>query len=267
MLITGAASGIGRLMARMALDKGAPAVVIWDVNDEAIKSTVAEYSSLGKGKVFGFHADVSSPESIDKAYAATKVSAGHIGILINCAGIINNNKLFREQTDADIIRTVDINTKGAMFVTLRVVQDMVTRGSGHVCNVTSAAGMLAMPKMSLYTASKWAATGWSESMRLEFEREKSPVKVTTVAPYFIGTGMFDGIKSVFKIRKPEEVAAKTIRAIERNKKIVGIPFSYHFIRIMQGIIPFCIFDPVFGDAFGLYTVMDHFTGRKPKTLT
>ena len=149
-----------------------------------------------------------------------------------------------------------------MFVTLRFIKDMRARGKGHICNITSSAGMLALPKMALYTSSKWAAIGWSESLRIELQREKSPVKVTTIAPYFINTGMFDGIKSFFKIQDPEVVARKSLNAVENNKIYKGIPFSYHFIRLMQGLLPLAIFDPLFGDVCGLYTVMDSFTGRK-----
>nr|MCR5018995.1 SDR family NAD(P)-dependent oxidoreductase [Bacteroidales bacterium] len=214
------------------------------------------------GYVFGFKADISNPASVEEAYKATKAACGDVDILINNAGIITNNKVFAEQTDADINRTFDINTKGAMFVTLRFLKDMRTRGCGHICNVTSSAGMLALPKMSLYASSKWAAIGWSESLCIELEREKSPVKVTTICPYFINTGMFDGIRSFFKIQDPEVVARKTIAAIERNRRYRGIPFSEHFIRLMQGIFPYRIFNFIFGDVCGLYTVMDHFTGRR-----
>ena len=155
VLITGACSGIGKIMARKCLEKGAAKVIIWDINEAAIASTVEELSALGK--VYGHKADISRPESIDLAYEATKAACGDVDILINNAGIITNNKTFAEQTDKDIDRTFDINTKGAMFVTLRYLKDMKARGCGHICNVTSSAGMLALPKMSLYAASKWAA--------------------------------------------------------------------------------------------------------------
>lgn len=260
VLITGGCSGIGKIMARRCLEKKAACVIIWDINEAAIAATVEELSNLGK--VFGHKADISSPASIDTAYEATKATIGDVDILINNAGIITNNKVFSEQTDADINRTFDINTKGAMFVALRYIKDMKARGCGHICNVTSSAGMLALPKMSLYASSKWAAIGWSESVRIELEREKSPVKITTIAPYFINTGMFDGIRSFFKIQDPEVVARKTLSAIERELGYRGIPFSEHFIRLMQGIFPHRLFNFVFGDICGLYTVMDHFTGRK-----
>lgn len=260
ILITGGCSGIGKIMARRCLEKGAAQVIIWDINEAAIASTVEELSALGK--VFGHKADISSPESVDAAYEATKAACGDVDLLINNAGIITNNKTFAEQTDKDIIRTIDINTKGAMFVTLRYIKDMKVRGVGHICNITSSAGMLALPKMALYTSSKWAALGWSESVRIELEREKSPVKITTIAPYFINTGMFDGIHSFFKIQDPEKVAKKALAAVERNCGYRGIPFSSHFIRLMQGIFPYRIFNFLFGDVCGLFTVMDHFTGRK-----
>lgn len=262
VLITGGCSGIGKIMARRCLEKGAKPVIIWDINEEALKATTAELSAGGKGYVFGFKADISNPSSVDEAFSLTRQACGDVDILINNAGIITNNKTFAEQTDADINRTFDINTKGAMFVTLRFLRDMKARGSGHICNVTSSAGMLALPKMSLYASSKWAAIGWSESVRIELEREKSPVKITTIAPYFINTGMFDGIRSFFKIQDPEVVARKTLSAIERDLGYRGIPFSEHFIRLMQGLIPHRLFNFIFGDICGLYTVMDHFTGRK-----
>lgn len=261
VLITGGCSGIGKTMGHIVLEKKAKRLVIWDINEAALHDTVSEFSNLGT--VNGYMADISSPDSIDTAYEATKSECGNIDILINCAGIITNNKTFAEQTDKDIIRTISINTEGAMFLTLRVIKDMKAQNSGHICNITSAAGMLAMPKMAIYTASKWAAIGWSESLRIELQREKSPIRVTTVAPYFINTGMFDGIRSkVFKIQDPTKVARKSIKAIERNRIFKGIPFSFHFIRLMQGIFPFALFDPFFGNLFGLYSVMDHFTGRK-----
>ena len=263
VLITGGCSGIGKIMGRICLEKGARHLVIWDINEKAIAATVQEFGALGS--VSGFRADISDPASVDAAYQATKAGCGDIDILVNCAGIITNNKPFAEQTDADITRTIDINTKGAMFVTLRYIKDMKDRCYGHICNITSSAGMLSLPKMALYAASKWGAIGWSDSVRIELQREKSPIHVTTIAPYFIDTGMFAGIRSFFKIQKPETVARKALRAIEHNRGYKGIPFTQHFIRLMQGIFPVRLFDFVFGDICGLYRVMDHFTGRKPVT--
>lgn len=100
-------------------------------------------------------------------------------------------------------------------------------------------------------------------MRIEMESMKCGVGVTTVAPYYINTGMFQGVQSrFFPILKPEEVARKVFNAIEKNHKFRGIPFSFHIIRFCQAILPFKLFDLLFGEFVELYHAMDNFTGRK-----
>ena len=140
---------------------------------------------------------------------------------------------------------------------------MLERNSGHVCNIASAGGMLGNPRMSVYGASKWGAIGWSDSVRIELQSAKSNVHVTTVAPYYINTGMFDGVKSrIIPILKPEYASRRIIKAIERNTIFCGIPFGIHFIRFWQFLLPVKVFDWFFGEVFGIYHTMDHFTGRK-----
>lgn len=72
VLVTGGCSGIGKIMGRMCLEKGASRLIIWDINDDAIEATVRELSALGK--VYGHKADISSPASVDAAYAETKAT-------------------------------------------------------------------------------------------------------------------------------------------------------------------------------------------------
>ena len=75
--------------------------------------------------------------------------------------------------------------------------------------------------------------------------------------------MFDGVKSsIIPVLKPEYVARKVLRAIEKNKIFSGIPFSSHFIRFWQAILPTSVFDWFFGEVIGIYHSMDKFTGRK-----
>ena len=184
-------------------------------------------------------------------------------ILINCAGIITSNKTFDQVTEEEIVRTININTIAPMFVARAVLPDMLKRNQGHICNIASAGGMLGNPKMSIYGASKWGNIGWSESMRIELQSSKTRVRVTTIAPYYISTGMFDGVKSsIIPVLKPEYVSRKILKAIEKNKIFAGIPFGSHFIRFWQAILPTRVFDWFFGEVFGIYHTMDKFTGRK-----
>lgn len=270
VLITGGASGIGRIMGRICLEKGASNLIVWDINQENIDKTEAELSDVkpaeagvSKGQIHSYIVNVSDPQAIKSAYEKVKSEVGEVDILVNCAGIVRGNNTFDKQTVQDIDLTMDINANAPMYVALAVLPDMLRRDIGHICNIASAAGMLGVPKLSVYCASKWAVIGWTESMRVELKQARSHVRVTSVAPYFINTGMFDGVNSkVFPILDPENTAAKIIRAVEAGKSFRGIPFAYHFIRIWQGLLPNFLFDFIFGKVFGVYSVMDHFTGRR-----
>lgn len=270
VLITGGASGIGRIMGRICLEKGASNLIVWDINQANIDKTEAELSDVkpaeagvSKGQIHSYIVNVSDPQAIKSAYEKVKSEVGDVDILVNCAGIVRGNNTFDKQTVQDIDLTMDINANAPMYVALAVLPDMLRRDRGHICNIASAAGMLGVPKLSVYCASKWAVIGWTESMRVELKQARSHVRVTSVAPYFINTGMFDGVNSkVFPILDPEKTAAKIIRAVEVGKSFRGIPFAYHFIRIWQGLLSNFLFDFIFGKVFGVYSVMDHFTGRR-----
>ena len=270
VLITGGASGIGRIMGRICLEKGASNLIVWDINQANIDKTEEELSDVkpteagvSKGQIHSYIVNVSDPQAIRSAYEKVKSEVGEVDILVNCAGIVRGNNTFDKQTVQDIDLTMDINANAPMYVALAVLPDMLRRDRGHICNIASAAGMLGVPKLSVYCASKWAVIGWTESMRVELKQARSHVRVTSVAPYFINTGMFDGVNSnVFPILDPEKTAAKIIRAVEVGKSFRGIPFAYHFIRIWQGLLPNFLFDFIFGKVFGVYSVMDHFTGRR-----
>ena len=239
-------------MGRMALEKGARTFIIWDINITAIENVRKELAPYGN-------------EIVTLAYKKTVADCGDIDIVINCAGIITSNKTFDQMTSDEILRTMNINTIAPMFVARAVLPDMLKRNRGHICTIASAGGMLSNPKMSVYAASKWGVIGWSDSVRIELQDSRSDVHITTVAPYYINTGMFDGVKSrIIPILKPEYVARRVIKGIERNKTFCGIPFGFHFIRFWQAILPTRVFDWLFGELFGIYHTMDDFTGRKPQ---
>ena len=261
VLITGGASGIGKIMGRIALEKGASHLIIWDINPQNIDTTVEEFSKIGKVK--GYIVDVADNRKVTEAYEQVVKDCGEVDILINNAGIITSNKTFDLQTEDEILRTMNINTIAPMFVARAILPGMLKRNRGHICTIASAGGMLSNPKMSVYAASKWGVIGWSDSVRIELQEMKSNVRVTTIAPYYINTGMFNGVRSrIIPILKPEYVAKKVIRAIEKNKIFKGIPFGFHFIRFWQTILPVKAFDFFFGKVFGIYHAMDKFTGRK-----
>ena len=258
VLITGSASGIGKIMGRMVLEKGGE-WILWDINQSGIDQTISEFSALGK--ITGYQVDVMNESQVVETADKLKKTHGNIDILINNAGIVVG-KYFHEHSLSDIRRSMEINSIALMLITHQFLPDMMAKKSGHICNITSSAGLISNPKMSVYAASKWAATGWSDSVRLEMQKLKTGVNITIAMPYYINTGMFDGVKSsIIPILKPEYAARRIIKAIEKNKIQITMPLSYYFIRICQGVLPIWAFDFVAGKVLGIYHTMDEFKGR------
>jgi all-trans-retinol dehydrogenase (NAD+) len=259
ILITGGASGIGKIMARLMLERKAK-VVIWDINQSGIDETISEFSKLGT--MAGYRVDVSDIKQIRAAAISVKEEFGAVDVLINNAGIVAG-KYFHEHTESDIKRTMDINASAPMFVSMVFLKDMLNKNSGHICNIASSGGIISNPKMAVYAASKWSVIGWSDSLRIEMKQLKKNIHITTIMPYYINTGMFDGVKSKLPVLEPEATALTIVKAIEQNKKMLTIPgYIYRVTRLGQAIMSVNFFDWFAGDVLGIYKTMEHFTGRK-----
>ncbi|WP_313114485.1 SDR family oxidoreductase [Aequorivita sediminis] len=259
VLITGGGSGIGKIMVRLMLERKAK-VIIWDISQENINNTLTEFSN--NNNLFGFKIDVSNPEEIKEAANRVKQEIGIVDVLINNAGIVVG-KYFDEHTNADIAKTMEINAIGPMYVTKEFLDGMLNQNSGHICNIASSGGLISNPKMSVYASSKWAMIGWSDSLRLEMMQKNKAIKVTTIMPYYINTGMFDGVQSKIPILEPETAALTIVKAIEKDKKMVTIPgYIYRFTRLGQAVLSINAFDWFAGKVLGIYKTMEHFVGRK-----
>jgi len=261
VLITGGAAGLGKLMGKKCLEKGASQLVIWDINPEFIKQTVSEFSKMGF-TVFPYVIDVSDTPAIIETAKKVRAEVGDVDIIINNAGVVVG-KEFKDHTHHDIDFTMKINTNALMHVTLEFLPQMLAKGDGHIVNIASAAGLLANPKMSVYVASKWGVTGWSESLRIELDKIKSGIGVTTVNPSYIDTGMFAGVKTNFllPILKPETAANRIVNAIIKNKIVLRMPFMVNFLPMVRGVLPARAFDWFVGRVLGIYESMAGFAGH------
>ena len=261
ILITGGASGIGKIMARKSLERGISHLVIWDINEEGLAKTKEEFSTFGI-LISTYKVDVSALDEIRINAQKVRTEVGKIDILINNAGIVVG-KYFHENTHLDIQKTMLINSNALMHIALEFLPEMMKTNSGAICNIASSAGLISNPKMAVYAASKWAVNGWSDSLRLEMEQLKKNISITTIMPFYINTGMFDGVKSkLIPILEPEPTAEKIIKAVENKRKILAMPLPYWFIRLSQGLLPLPIFDWVMENIFGVYDTMKYFKGRK-----
>lgn len=264
ILITGAASGIGKRFAERITEIADPTLILWDRNPEELAKLKASLPNPKKIHISGI--DVSDSDYIS-------LEAGHLikqkmipDIIINCAGIVVG-KMFHDHTPGDIRRTMDINATGSMWVVHSFLNEMIERGSGHIVNLASASGYIGNPKMSVYAASKWAVIGWSESLRLEMEALKTGIQVTAVIPSYIKTGMFDGVKPplLVPLLETDDIVDRMIQGIRKKKKKIQAPFMVRFVPFLKAVLPASWFDSLAGNLLGVYQSMDTFEGRKPKS--
>lgn len=265
VLVTGGASGIGKLIGESCLYKGARRLIIWDVNEQALKSTTKELRSKGH-QVHAYKVNVADVADVESATYTILEDIGPVDILFNNAGIVIG-KEFVDHTHEDIKRTIDINVGGVMHVAAEFLPSMLARKQGHMVNISSASGMLPNPRMSVYAASKWAVLGWSESLRLEMEREKSGVQITTVTPGYINTGMFDGVKAplLTPILTPEKIVSQIISSVENDEILLRSPWMVNYLPFLRGILPTRLFDFV-AESFGVYDSMSGFKGHNDPSL-
>ena len=266
VLITGAAMGMGKLYAQRAVQEGAAAVVLWDINETALNETAAELADSGC-KIKAYVVDVSDRVQIEKAAAQVRADVGDPHVVVNNAGIVRGNAYFWETDSArDTEMTMKINSLAPMFIAREFLPGMIASNEqARLINISSAAGLTANPRMASYCGSKWAAVGWSDSVRLELEQAgHSHVKVTTVCPYYINTGMFEGAKAapLLPILEPETVVDEVWKEMKKGAAFVVLPKTVLLSEVFKGILPTSLRDFVAGRVLGVYKTMEDFTGRK-----
>ena len=261
VLITGGASGIGKLMGQRFLEEGAAKMIIWDINESALQEVTDSWEQEGYS-VFPYQVDVSSSQQIEEMAADVEQHVGPVDILVNNAGVVVG-KDFTDHQAQDIDATIDINVKGVMHLARAFLPGMIAQDQGHIVNIASAAGMTPNPKMSVYAASKWAVLGWSESLRLELERISKSLHVTTITPGYIDTGMFEGVKApmLTPILKPQEIVEEIIKAVRKDKILVRAPKIVNLLPFLRGVLPTRVFDYT-AEQLGVYNSMSDFKGRK-----
>jgi all-trans-retinol dehydrogenase (NAD+) len=261
VLVTGAAGGIGRRMALKAAEHGAT-VIAWDIDGDRLDVLVKEIDEIAPGRGHGYVCDVTDPEKVSATAKQVTDQVGPVDVLILNAGVING-KVLDELSDADIQKTFDVNVLGLYWATRSFLPLMKERGSGHVVTIASAAGMLGVVRQVDYSASKHAAVGFAESLRVELHRYAPQIRTTLVCPYYINTGMFDGVQSkvgwLLPILEEQDVADKVISAVERNKEELYMPWSVATLPLLR-FLPTKVFDRLM-TFLGVHASMDEFVGR------
>ena len=230
--ITGAARGIGHATAAALLARGAR-VVIGDRDVAALEDAVRRLP----GRVTGHPLDVSDPESfanfLDRARAD---GDGRIDVLINNAGVMPVGH-YLDQSEQAIRTAVEVNLCGVLTGCRLVLPEMVARRRGHIVNIASLAGMLAVPGQALYAGTKFAVVGLSTALADEFEPQG--VQISCVMPTFTNTELIAGTNATGATRpvQPADIAAAVVKTLDNPKTAVSVPYPLRFVAAATAFLP------------------------------
>ncbi|WP_085722925.1 SDR family oxidoreductase [Pseudomonas sp. R37(2017)] len=257
VMITGAASGIGRAAAFAFARRGAH-VIATDVDSQALKQLQADIVALGA--VCMIHqVDVSNHDEMQSLAEHPYMKQKPIDVLINNAGIGYLGS-FLQSDLAHWRRVMDINLMGVVHGCHHFIPQMIQAGGvRHVLNVASVAGIYPSPGMGAYAASKQAVFGFSEVLKMELA--DSNVHITTVCPGIINTAItrspgnispsisgekIERLQAYYKASgcEPERVAEAMVRAVQKGQDLVLVgPFAklvFHLkrlsLRLMRHVI-------------------------------
>ena len=204
-VITGGSRGLGLALARCLAAEGCR-IAICARNEDELERAARDLRTRA-ADVMTQRCDVANKEQVEQFIAAVQDRFGSVDLLVNNAGVIQVGPV-DALTHEDFQSAMDIMFWGVVHPTLAALPHMLARGSGHVVNITSIGGKIAVPHLLPYSCAKFAAVGFSEGLRTEVKSRG--VEVLTVAPGLMRTGSY--VNALFKGRDTEEAAWFSVSA-------------------------------------------------------
>ena len=245
IIITGASGGLAQEMVKLLPNDQ---LILLGRNKEKLAQLYAKHPNVELIEI-----DITDDSALEALVADLYLRYGKIDVLINNAGygIFED---FNKISDQDIHQMFEVNTFALMNLSCRLGARMKERGKGHIINIVSMAGLIATAKSSLYSATKFAAIGFSNALRLELM--PYGVYVTTVNPGPIRTGFFDQadpdgsyLKSVDRfLLEPDAVARKIVKITGKNKRELNLPFLLNLAHKFYTLFP-KLADKLAGETF------------------
>lgn len=217
-LVTGASRGLGVEIARRLAQQGLD-LVLAARSADALDAVAAELRANTGRQVRTCVVDMADPASL----AQLAQSAGAIDVLVNNAGV-EGAASYDERDAEEIADTIAVNLSGPMLLTRALLPQMLARGRGHVVNIASLAGLIAVPFNEPYSATKFGLIGFTRALRMTARASGWPVGFSVVCPGFIdGAGMFEALKQDFGITSEgmgtaalDDIGRAVVEAIERD---------------------------------------------------
>ena len=247
-VITGAGSGIGRALAVNLAKKGAK-LALCDIDTEGLAETVRQAEALG-ATVKSDWLNVAEREAV-LAYADAVVAHfGEVNQVYNNAGIAYNGDVEKSEFK-DIEKIMDVDFWGVVNGTKAFLPHVIASGDGHIVNISSLFGLIAVPGQSAYNAAKFAVRGFTEALRQEMLVAKHPVKVTCVHPGGIKTAVarnatvVDGQDALtfaeffdtrLALHSPEMAAQTILKGVRRGHARVVVGWEAKALDVLARII-------------------------------
>ena len=240
VLITGASTGIGEACARAFARRGARLILTARSADELER--VAR--SVAPAPAAAVPADLSRPEQAAALADRALVCYGRIDVLVNNAGV-GLYLPFWLADRANVRRMMEVNFFAPLELIRGVLPHMRERGSGTIVNISSIAGKIPLPWLTLYSASKAALNFISDGLRMELRG--TGIRITSVCPGYVSTGFSQHVlggdvpRAVANRRRftitPERCAEATVRGVEKDKRTVVTPASGWIVIGLARILP------------------------------
>lgn len=230
VVVTGGGRGIGLATAQALAARGAR-VAIGDIDEALARSAAASLHGHG-GRL-----DVRDRASFAAFLAEVRQALGPIDVLVNNAGIMPSGP-FIEEDDGLSDAQIDVNLRGVIHGCKLALPAMVARGSGHIVNVASMAGVLAVPGLAVYCATKFAVVGLTATLREEYR--DSGVDFTTVMPAKVTTELAAGTDTAARgipTASPQDVADAVVDALLHVTAEVTVPRYMAPLAPLQGVTP------------------------------
>jgi all-trans-retinol dehydrogenase (NAD+) len=246
-VITGGAMGIGRATALRLIHEHCT-VTIWDLNASALEETAAALRKEG-GTAFAHTCDVTDRRRVAELAGVAMREMGRVDMLINNAGYVQGGD-FLQLTDDAWDRTIDVNLNALRYTICAFLPAMYARNEGHIVNISSAAGLIGVPGLAAYAATKWAVYGLTESMRLEARvHRKTGVRWSSIHPSYLAHGMFEGARLgalgnvIVPLVKSHDVIARAIveSALKRGRYSPKRPLTLHLTPRIRALLPDYLF--------------------------
>lgn len=216
VLITGAGSGLGRAAALQFARQG-DQVIVSDIHVAGGQETVAMIGQAG-GKADFIACNVASESEVNALLAEIKNRYGRLDAAVNNAGIGGNGLTPTHQYDLAVFEQVmAINTTGVFLCMKAELAIMLQQGSGTIVNVSSSAGLIAMPNNIAYTASKHAVVGLTRAAALEYARKN--IRVNAVCPAFTNTPMVTDLINIHENMEQKLIQAIPMKRLGRPEEI------------------------------------------------